>query len=524
MKKWIILLSIPLVIFSCKQEERVGSLKIPAGSPAFFSSDLPLPVIPAQEAWMNIYWKAWQLMYQNIHNGTAGNKFTSRYLDEGFNELIYQWDTCFMAMFAMYGGDHYPAMESLDNFYQKQEGDGWICRVYRESDGTAAEKPSGDEPMINPPLFAWVEWKYYLLTGDKSRFNWVLPVLDRYYNWIDRNCRGAAGLYFTTHLGSGMDNSPREGISRGGWVDLSAQMALFAKYMMLMAGEEKDEALLTVYQQRYRLLTRLINSLMWDENSGFYFDITAGGKKITTRTAAAFWTMCSEVATFPQARKLAEHLQNPDEFYRKHLFPSLAASHPEYDSRGHYWRGGVWAPLNYMIIKGLDMFPLRELAAVAAVNHLDNICRVYQEFTPVPADLALDERDGQYQTLWECYAPDLWQPATRWDGQYLSRQDFVGWTGLGPVALLLENVIGLQPSAPDDKLYWNLRLREPHGVENFRFGDNQVDIYCRSNDLPAGKAVLSIYSTSPFQLIVSTQVGIQERAVKEGDNQFEISL
>ncbi len=502
-------------------------LKIPPGSPAFFSSDLPRPFLTSHESWVEIYWKAWQLLHQRIQTGTPANGFVPHYLDEGFNELIYQWDTGFMAMFAMYGGEEFPAMASLDNFYHKQGTDGWISRVYRESDGEPAEMASDLEPMINPPLFAWVEWKYYLQTGDNSRFSKVLPVLHAYYNWIDAHCRGvdrAAGLYCNTHLGSGMDNSPREGITSGGWVDLSAQMALFAKYMMMMAKETGDESLSSVYQQRYRLLSRLINSLMWDENSGFYYDINTRGEKIGTKTVASYWTLCAEVAAFPQARRLSEHLQNPSEFYRGHLFPSLSADDPEYRAAGGYWRGGVWAPINYMIVKGLDMYPLRELAAVAAVNHIENLYKVYKEFQPHSEEIAPEERDGEYSTLWESYAPDLPKPATRWDDRYLTRQDFVGWTGLGPVAMLLENIIGLQPSAPDDKLFWNLRIREPHGVENYRFGNIQADIHCTSNDLPAGPALVEISATHPFQLIISSQVGVKEFMVQKGKNHFEITL
>jgi glycogen debranching enzyme len=372
-----------------------------------------------------------------------------------------------------------------------------------------------------------VEWKYYLLTGDKSRFSRVLPVLDRYFNWIDKNCRGAgkaAGLFYNTHLGSGMDNSPREGIEQGGWIDLSAQMALFAKYLMFISRELPDEALSKVYEQRYRLLSRLINSHLWNEADGFYYDLGPDGRKIPVKTAAAFWTMVAEVTTFPQAQKLAGHLQNPAEFYRSHLFPTLSADDKNYDGNGSYWRGGVWAPVNYMIIKGLDMFPLRELAAVAAMNHIKNIYEVYQNFQPDVNRIAPEERDGQYQTIWECYSPDNIQPATRWDGQFYSRQDFVGWSGLGPIALLLENVIGLQPSAPEDKLYWNLRMREAHGVENYRFGDNQVDIFCESNELPVGPAVVQINSSSPFTLYISSQIGMQEYQVKSGENRFTIQL
>ncbi|GAB4378025.1 MAG: trehalase family glycosidase [Calditrichia bacterium] len=527
-KYWILCTALLLFILYCEKKEEVEMMevRIPPGVSAHFVQNLPHPFFENHQHLEDLYWITWRLLEEKIAMGTPQNGFVERYLDEGFNELIYQWDTCFMAAFAMYGRNIFPAMESLDNFYRNQRPDGWICRVYRESDGQPAELPTAGEPMINPPLFAFIEWKYFLLSGDRSRFERIVPILDAYYNWIEKNCRGeaAAGLYFNTALGSGMDNSPRHGIQKGAWVDLSAQMALFAKYMMFISRELQADSLSKIYEQRYRLLVRLINSQLWDGESGFYYDMTSEGEKIPTKTVAAFWTLLPEVTMLPQAQKLAEHLQNPDEFYRDHLFPTLSADHPDYDPHGNYWRGGVWAPINYMIIKGLDIYPLRELAAVAALNHIENMYRIYAEFHPDENQIAPEERDGDYQTIWECYAPDFPTPATRWDGQYLCRQDFVGWSGLGPVALLLENVIGLQPSAPRDELYWNLRLRERHGVENYQFGDNVVDIICQSNQLPVEAALIRVHSNSPFNLIVSSQVGVREFRVQPGENSFRIEL
>ncbi|UCF65569.1 MAG: hypothetical protein JSW33_06975 [bacterium] len=527
MYKGILIFIISLFLFGCEKQEQTGLLKIPPGSPAFFQTDIPRPILTEHENLSDLYWRTWKILYQKIRRGTPQNNFVPEYLDEGFNEMIYQWDSCFMAMFATYGGKEFPAMQTLDNFYGKQRSDGWICRVYFENNGEPAQLPSEEEPMINPPLFAWVEWKYYLLTADASRLDRILPVLDRYFNWIESACKGdnkADGLYYTTHLGSGMDNSPREGIERGGWVDLSAQMALSAKFIMFIAREVGNETLASVYRAKYQHLSRMINNYLWDEQQGFYFDLMPSGRKIQVKTAAAFWTLAAEVATFPQARRLAEHLQQPDEFYRQHLFPSLSADHPQYDPQGHYWKGGVWAPLNYTIVKGLDMYPLRELAWMAAMNHLQNMTEVYTKFKPDTSQIAPGERDGDYQTIWESYAPDVSEPASRWDARYLVRQDFVGWSGLGPIALLLENVIGLQPVAPENKLYWDLRLREKHGVENYRFGDNVVDIICESNGLPAGPAVIKINSNSPFELTVSTQIGKRTFQIEEGSQTYLIEL
>jgi len=91
-------------------------------------------------------------------------------------------------------------------------------------------------------------------------------------------------------------------------------------------------------------------------------------------------------------------------------------------------------------------------------------------------------------------------------------------------ALLLENIIGLQPVAPDDKLYWDLRLRERHGVENYRFGDNVIDILCQSNDLPRGSALIKIQSNSSFELMISSQIGKKTFQINEGSQNIVLEF
>jgi hypothetical protein len=84
--------------------------------------------------------------------------------------------------------------------------------------------------------------------------------------------------------------------------------------------------------------------------------------------------------------------------------------------------------------------------------------------------------------------------------------------------------VGLQPVAPENTLYWSLRLKEPHGVNNYRFGKIVVDIHCESNELPVGEASLLIDSNQDFKLFVSSQVGQREFLIKEGKQRFKIRL
>ena len=48
--------------------------------------------------------------------------------------------------------------------------------------------------------------------------------------------------------------------------------------------------------------------------------------------------------------------------------------------------------------------------------------------------------------------------------------EFVGWGGLGPVANLIEAVIGLDIDAPANTIMWRITKTERHGMKNFTLG------------------------------------------------------
>ncbi|RKX75355.1 MAG: hypothetical protein DRP87_14730 [Spirochaetes bacterium] len=90
--------------------------------------NLQEPELPAREDWGKMYWKTWELLVENMGHGSNRNSFSEDYLDAAFNGNIFQLGTCLIVQFASYGFKILPILQSLDNFYQKQEPDGYICR------------------------------------------------------------------------------------------------------------------------------------------------------------------------------------------------------------------------------------------------------------------------------------------------------------------------------------------------------------------------------------------------------------
>lgn len=484
---------------------KVGTPPVPIRKKSerpFDKAIVPEPILSDNPEYIDLYYAAWQMAWNKISSGTTENGFADSYMDEGFNELIYQWDTNFIVAFAMYAADEFPVMASLDNFYSKQRYDGYIQRVYWESNGTPANKETPDEPMVNPPLFAWMELRYYHLTGDSSRLNKVLPVLIKYFKWIEKNCESKyqSDLYYNTPLGSGMDNTPRYEVEKSGWIDMSAQQALAAKCISEIAMSLNIKNIQEEFNAKYKLITGNINKYNYDNKKHFYFDVRTNNQPAKTKHIGAFWTMLAEVCDSSQAAGLVSHLIDPDEFWRPNPVPALAADEPEYNAAGFYWRGGVWAPTNYMVIKGLEKYGFQQLADQIAKKQIENMVHIYKSFAPEEDKIAYEERfnDG-YHTIWECYSPEFPKPATRWDSTFYSRQDFVGWSGLGPIALLIENILGINISGYENKITWRINRSDEHGIKNVNLAGQKVSLIASPNN--AGFD-LSIKCDKPFTLEV----------------------
>lgn len=470
---------------------------------------LPEPVLPSKPEWVAMYWKCWQLAFSHLRQPPQGSPLVSNWLDEAFSPNIFQWDTCFMMMFARYGHYQFPAIQSLDNFYCLQRPSGFICREYREADGAPVHydfdggmfSPKGWKNAVNPPIFSWAECESYKVTGDKSRFAEILPVLEKYVAWLNRDGDpGAAdwetngrrshgtphGLYWNTPLGSGLDNTPKPTDPGCGWVDMSCQMVMQYDNLATIYQELGSPDKARAASAEARAISERINRWCWDETDGFYYDVSADGTKFRKKTSCGFWPLLAGVASKAQAARMVAHLKDPNKFWRPMVFPALAADEKEYEADGGYWLGGVWAPTNYAIIKGLERADYEPFAAEASERYLHGMAAVFQ----------------QTGTVWENYAPESMAPGNP------SKKDFVGWSGCGPIALLIENVLGFRPDGARQALHWNLRLAEPHGIRQLRFGAVTADL------LYDGKSTVTVHSNAPFDLTINAR----HIAIREGDN------
>ena len=510
MKRFAILLSAAAMALSAHAEGRGDYFAKkhyePRPLPTYAGSRelLPEPLCEEHPEWVDLYWKAWEIAFSRLRTPEPGSPFVSNWIDEGLSPQIYQWDTHFMAMFGRYAHHIFPFIDSQDNFYASQHADGMICRIINESDGSDHWWGMGPDHAraINPPLFSWAEVQTYLTTADKSRFALVMEPLERYVEWIERNRRGddtPHRLYWSNGQASGMDNTPRDqgrpepgdgwdfhsAIDHMGWVDMSSQMVMCYKELAYICRELGFKAKAREYTRRAETIASRINDWMWDDEKGLYFDVTPDGRKTPWITVATFWPMLAGIASEEQCSRLVENLQDPERFWTTIPVPSLALDQPGYDRMGRYWLGGVWAPTNYMVVEGLKKNGYPELAEELACRYLTALSKVYDTT----------------RTLWEVYSPEVFAPATNASGIHPAASDFVGWTGLGPISMLIETVIGIETDAPQRTIRWNLTGRGRQGIRNLTVAGGRVDLV--ATPVPEGYQV-SMQSETPVRILLST--------------------
>ena len=462
---------------------------------------LPNPIWTGHEKELEMYWKAWQIAISNIRQPQKGSGFVSSYLDTAYNGNIFMWDSSFMMMFARYGYRFFPFQHTLDNFYAKQHPDGFICREIKADGADCFERY--DPVSTGPNLLPWSEILYYKQYGDNERLNKIFPALCAYYKWLKLNRTWPNGTYWSSGWGTGMDNMPRVQpqysmiYSHGHmvWLDACLQQILMANILLEIGFYLERWQEIEEFEDEIKALTKYVHDNLWDEKTGYLYDQYADGSLNTTKGIGAFWALHTDVLNKTQLDRMVTELGNTKTFNRPHRVPSLSADNPKYNPNGRYWQGGVWPGTNYMVITGLDKKGYTRQAKEIAKNHYNNVFEVYKNTG----------------TFWEYYAPEAAEPG------FMARKDFVGWTGLPPIAIFIEYILGIRSDYANRSLIWDITQTEAHGIERYPFGpDGLVTLKVNKRNSQEDTPSVTIDTNVPFELTLywgkdkSKKVSIKE--------------
>lgn len=227
-----------------------------------------------------------------------------------------------------------------------------------------------------PPIGAFVVYKYYLFTGDTALLKVAYRQLGRALRWWQENRRTKNGLfaYGSSNIGNGhfngtklaakdessMDNSPMHDTAvydkdtkmlDMNDIGLNCLLVVEAEHLAKMAealGEKEDiESYLTFAEE----LKKNIDENLYDEERKIYANRKLNGEYVSV-SPTSFYPFIAGIPSEERQRELLKHMFHEGEFYTHAPMPAIWAKDPAVKDNV-YWRGRMWPPLNFITHAGL---------------------------------------------------------------------------------------------------------------------------------------------------------------------------
>ncbi|MCP4898412.1 MAG: glycoside hydrolase [bacterium] len=225
-----------------------------------------------------------------------------------------------------------------------------------------------------PPLAAWAVWKVYEASGETDFIEEMLPRLLAYHSWWyeDRDHDGNGlceygsidGTLEAARWESGMDDGLRFDVAQmvrndeTAWsmdqesVDLNSYLYADKLYLASMLRALGDEEKATILEADAAQLRAKIQSEMFDEKTGFFYDVRLSDRSFVTVAGPEGWIpLWAGVASDEQAERVRQMMLDPEKFATHIPFPTIPADHPDFMSG--YWRGPVWLDQAYFGVSAL---------------------------------------------------------------------------------------------------------------------------------------------------------------------------
>ena len=284
------------------------------------------------------------------------------------------------------------AKNQIRAMYDFQDEAGMIADcVYR--DNVIEENNWRD---TKPPLSGWAVWEVFEQTGDRTFLEELFPKLEKYHHWWyeyrdhDRNglCEYGStdGTLIAAKWESGMDNAVRFDDTRlvqnnaYGWsmnresVDLNSYLFAEKNYLARIAESLGDTEKAARYKAEAEALKVQIQTLFFDETTGWFYDIDLETKAQIKTFGPEGWTpLWTKAATPEQAEKVRRTMLDTNQFATFIPFPTLSAVHPKFTPQNGYWRGPIWLDQVYFAINSLKNYGYDADAAICTRQVLDRL-------------------------------------------------------------------------------------------------------------------------------------------------------
>lgn len=298
------------------------------------------------------------------------------------------------------------------------------CIFYNKGPERGGDGGNWNERNSKPPLAAWAVYNAYIESGDTEFLEEMYPKLVAYHNWwytnrdVDGN--GVAeygGMVHDSHYQydengelvldengnpmvdaeavieaaaweSGMDNAPRFDVSGNGpddvgtlvyevkndegevvgytinqeSVDLNSYLYAEKGFLKAMAEELGLEEDAAKYEEEAAALRDYINTYMYDEETGFYYDLQinedGSEKKLLVnrgKGCEGWLPLWAKVADQEQADQVVEKMMDEECFNLTVPLPVTSKDNDMFEA-DKYWRGPVWLDQAMYGIEGMKNY------------------------------------------------------------------------------------------------------------------------------------------------------------------------
>jgi len=134
---------------------------------------------------------------------------------------------------------------------------------------------------------------------------------------------------------------------------------------------------------------------LWDEETGIFRNLRTDTNDFSVRLAPTnFYPLLTPYVTEEQTKRMIdEHLYNPEEFWGEWILPSISRNDPAYPDQS-YWRGRIWAPMNFLVYLGLHNQGQREAQEKVAEASARLILKEWLEHGHVHENYCGDTGEG----------------------------------------------------------------------------------------------------------------------------------
>ena len=183
--------------------------------------------------------------------------------------------------------------------------------------------------------------------------------------WLEKGIGAKQGAKWE----SGLDNSPMFDdavFDTASHRMMLADVGLMSLYVLdcqslsELAGALGKNDVQSELVERARTYSEKLETL-WNEEFGLYLNKDLVSGEFSYRLSPTlFYPLLANVPDQHRAtRMMKEHFDNPEEFWGEYIIPSIARNDEAF-ADNKYWRGRIWAPMNFLVYLGIRNYDLPE--------------------------------------------------------------------------------------------------------------------------------------------------------------------